>query len=72
MANVGLIINTPTQYMTYYVMMMQWYKENPSDGLRVARAMRVGIPVKHDTRLVAGEVLGHAVPEADREISALN
>ena len=72
MANVGLIINTPTQYMSYYLMMMQWYKENPSDGLRVARAMRVGLPLKDDTRLVDGEILGHAVPEADREIFALN
>lgn len=53
--------------------MMLWFKLNPSDGHRVARSIRVGLPVKSDQESQGkNEVAdGHAVPEADREVVPL-
>ena len=44
-ANVLLVISTPVQFVTHSSMMLRWYAENPKDGRRIARAIRVGIPL---------------------------
>lgn len=51
-------------------MMLRWYAENPKDGSRIARAIRVGISLKETRKgLLQDEVWGDPVPEADREVT---
>ena len=50
-------------------MMLQWFEENPKDGARIARAIKVGIPLKANHKALKEDVSwGYPVPEADREI----
>ena len=73
-SNVLLLVITPSQFVCHTTMILRWYRENPSDGHNIARAIRVGLPlvdVKHKS-LGEGEVWGYAVPEADRDVTKKN
>lgn len=80
-STIGLMLLTLGHFCCHYQMMMRWYEEHPIDGNAVARSIRVGLPadgeVGDDRDEVDGEMatprldapeLGHAVPEADREV----
>lgn len=45
----------------------QWYINNPADGVLIARAIKVGLPI-FDIEKDKSYETGHVVPEADREI----
>ena len=55
-------------------MMIRWYTENPIDGKKIARAIKVGIPPDEDCNNheegddVQEMHVGFTVPEADREV----
>ena len=61
------------QFDCHTSMIMRWYTENPIDGHVVARSISVGLPPE-DTNVIdnpdnsAEPQVGHAVPEADREV----
>lgn len=45
-----LIFTTFIQFLTHTSMMLKWYKENPKDGIEVARAIQVGLPPGEEFR----------------------
>lgn len=66
-----LIFTTVGQFIGHYKMMIRWYKENPKDGLHIARSIQVGIPpdlVQRHNLNSSDAIIGLTVPEADREV----
>ena len=53
-------------------MMMQWYLENPRDGIVIARSIKIGLPPEQSEEEAKNDdkvPLGVVIPEADREVS---
>ena len=65
------IIGTFSQFYGHFKVMMNWYELNPKDGHRVARSISVGLPVDNVIKSQRGTIMGHVVPEADREVTPL-
>ena len=70
-ANGFMVIASGLNFTGHYLMMMEWYQENPKDGFKIARNIKVGLRVAEDRRGVeADTAIGQIIPEADREVNA--
>ena len=70
-ANGFMVIASGLNFTGHYLMMMEWYQENPKDGFKIARNIKVGLRVEEDRRGVeADTAIGQIIPEADREVNA--
>ena len=68
--SMAIIFITVSQFCCHKSMLMRWYKDNPADGFAVARSISVGLPLDatNDQVTANDPQVGHAVPEADREV----
>ena len=66
--NFFTIISTIVGFATLLNTIIRWNTSNPSDGLRAARKIKVGIAEGESNLDNASHECGQPVPEADREV----